>query len=410
VASEPIRLRIRQGSQIVTPLRFGRARFGPASADHPDIDDRGFAMNSRPFGWGTTDARGAMVGVTEGLTAQIAVLREDIGEDAKLFVTTQPDNLVELVFPPRGAPLPLGGTPTRVGDPHDVLTVRGIKDQAFRCGKIQVRLGSTTGPVLGEMECHIFAPKEVRCVAWLVTIRGIGPNLRLLPKAVRQPGDDLQIPFNQYVEEINKDFDQINAIFRPAGVIIHYQPERTRRFSIDRKRKAGNQLFKFPGKVNDKGTSTLEFDAVINEKFVDDAINLYFVHRALGFAAATFSPFQRSRSEGFGIVVSDSYKDFEDPAHVLAHEIGHFFLMDHPDEIESGPQQTRDSVRGDMWTLRNVDFSNQFHHRNPPHHRDLGYGNDVNGELLTLKDLRPDSTLGAGSHVGILRRSARRFP
>jgi hypothetical protein len=93
----------------------------------------------------------------------------------------------------------------------------------------------------------------------------------------------------------------------------------------------------------------------------------------------------------------------------LAHELGHFFEVQHPDEVFDATQSgQRRSVRADMWTLRNLDFSGTFRHRNPFHHKDLGYGSGSPGKLLTLKELKPDETLGAGSHVAQLRRSIRR--
>lgn len=400
MSTQPIPLHVRRGTQIVTPLRFVRMRSGELMSGEPDLDDRGFAMGSRPHAWGTTDARGAMIGITQGQTVRMAVLREDIGDDAPLFVTVEPKDLVKLESPLPGQPL--GGLPTPVGQPHDVIVIRGLKDVALRCGKIQVRFGSPSGPVLSEIECHIFALKEVRVIAWLVTILGIGPNLGLPPGTSDE----------KLIEEIANDFAKVNRIFEPAGIVFNFQSERTKRFSIDRTLPGKkNRPFKWPGKVNDKRDADWEeFSSVVNTKYVKGAINVYFVHRALGYTAAAIPP-SVPRKRGYGIVVSDAYKvRFDPPApeYVLAHELGHFLEMEHPDEVFDPTKKTqRRSIRADMWTLRNLDFSHFFEHRSPIHHRDLGYGPGSPGKLITLKDLKPDETLGAGSQVSQFRRRIR---
>lgn len=393
--------------QIVVPVRFARAVTGRVSAEDPDVDDRGFAMGTRSQqGWGTTDARGPMFGITEGQVVRIAVLREDIESDAPLFITTQPANLVELISPPEGQPL---GGPRPIGQEGDVFAVRGLKDVAFQCGKIQTRFGSPEGPVIGEIECHIFAQKLVRTVPWLVTIRGVPPTLGLPAGASDQAK----------VDEIVKDVEEINAIFRPTGIRFDIKPDVFGAFAIDRTLKAfGDHEFSRPGKVNDKEDELRkkgqwpvpEFSSVINTDFEKNAINLYFVHRALGFTAAAIRPIF-ARPFGFGVVVSDRYKarhEPPDPAFVIAHELGHYLDVEHADQVKDTSQAgSRRSIRADMWTLRELDFSGTVVHGTVTHHRDLGYGDAQAGKLIWLKDLTPDPTLGAGPHLAQMRRRVR---
>lgn len=402
-----IRFRVRKGRQVITPVRFARAQTGPVSAEDPDIDDRGFAMGSRSQqGWGTTDARGPMFGITEGDAVRFALLREDIAGDAPLFVTTEPANLVELVSPLPGQPL---GGPRPTGQAGDVIAVRGLKDVAFKCGKIQVRFGSPDGPVVGEIECHIFAQKLVRTVPWLVTIRGLPPRLGLAAGAADE----------EKIEQIVQDVEGINAILKPTGIRLDIKPDVFGTFAIDRTLKAfGNRPFIREGKVNDRQDELVkkgqwpapEFSSVVNTEFEKNAVNLYFVRRALGFTAATFDP-GVTRPFGFGIVVTDGYKSRDeppDPSFVLAHEVAHYFAIEHTDEIfDFSVSGSRRSIRADMWTQRELDFSHTFDHESLPHHRDLGYGDGVSGKNIWLKDLRPDATLGAGSHVAQMRRRVR---
>jgi len=402
-----VRLHVRKGSQIVVPLRFARAVIGRVSADDADPDDRGFAVGERSQqSWGKTDARGPMVGITEGQLVRVALLREDIGPDAPLFITTDPPKLVELVSPAPGQPL---GGPRPVGQEGDVIAIRGLKDVAFKCGKIQARFGSPEGPVLGELECHIYAQKLVRTVPWLVTIRGVPPRLGLPPGASDQ----------EKIDEIVKDVEEINSIYRPTGIRFDIKPGHFGRFEINKTlKKFGDRQFSRPGKVNDKEDELQkkgqwpipEFSSVLNTDFERNAVNLYFVHRALGFAAAAVDQ-TTARPFGFGIIVADRYKARHvppDPAFILAHELGHYLEVEHADQVADPTKAgSRRSVRADMWTLRELDFSGTVVHKTLPHHRDVGYGDGQAGKLIWLKDLRPDGTLAAGSHVAQMRRRVR---
>jgi hypothetical protein len=249
----------------------------------------------------------------------------------------------------------------------------------------------------------------VRTVPWLVTIRGVPPTLSLPAGASDQAK----------VDEIVKDFEEINAIFRPSGIRFDVKADFFGTFAIDRTLKTfGDREFSRPGKVNDKEDElgkqgkhpVPEFSSVINTEFEKNAVNLYFVHRSLGFTAAAFDP-GIPRPFGFGIVVSDRYKARHappDPAFVLAHELGHYVDIGHADQVldfsKSGSVR---SIRADMWTLRELDFSGTVVHETVRHHRDLGYGDGQAGKLIWLKDLTPDPTLGAGPHVSQMRRRVR---
>ena len=61
-----VRVNIVGTKQVISPVRFKqRAATGRPQDNVPELDDRGFNMGRRPSGWGSTDARGAMVGVRE---------------------------------------------------------------------------------------------------------------------------------------------------------------------------------------------------------------------------------------------------------------------------------------------------------------------------------------------------------
>jgi hypothetical protein len=172
-----IRIRVRNKLQIITPIRFARVGTGGAVTDTaPDVDDRGFAMATRPSGWGTTDARGAMIGITAGQTVEMKILREDLDPEAPLFVTATPEDLLKVVAPAPGRPLrAAGGLPS-----FDEFQIRGLKDEAFRCGKVQVRLGRGRSCTGGTGVSHLHG-KTAPCARPLRDDPGCSPYPRVRP-------------------------------------------------------------------------------------------------------------------------------------------------------------------------------------------------------------------------------------
>jgi hypothetical protein len=364
-----IKVHVRKNSQIITPIRFGRVGTGFPTAEEPDVDDRGFSMGRRPFAWGTTDTRGAVIGITAGQNVRIKILREDLDPTAPLFVTVTPPDLVQVVAPALGRPL--------VG--FDEFEIRGVKDEAFRAAKIQVRLGSDKGSVLGELECHIFTRKTLRVVPHFVTIRGVAPSLGL-------PGAQ----FSTLLDSLVNAFDEVNAFYRPVGIEFNLQVGRVRQHAVDRVSGAFNAarpLFKKAGKVTMHGSEFTEFSTVVNLDPARDAINVYFVRFMTIALGATFSN-RTSRAEGgFGMVVRDTSRVFG-LSKVLAHELCHY--LDIPQHPDQGGVEGDTLVLGDMWTLRRLMKANIGMPQNPPHHADVGYGPRVSGVFITLKDFSQD--------------------
>jgi hypothetical protein len=141
-----------------------------------------------------------------------------------------------------------------------------------------------------------------------------------------------------------------------------------------------------------KGTDFAEWSTVVNLRPMAEVINIYFVHRGLGFFGAILDN-TNPRPVGYGIVVVDRSRNFG-MSHVLAHELCHYLsVTGHPDRDSQGRSRRRD-----MWTLRRLMFATMplinavdaLGQPNPPHHHDVGYGARVNGSFLTLKDFRHD--------------------
>jgi hypothetical protein len=352
-----VKVKVRNNKQIIVPLRFGRAVTGATVVDAPDVDDRGFAMGNRPGTWGSTTARGAMVGITAGDTVRIQVRREDIDGQAKLFVTSSDPNIVAVVSP-TGA-LAVDG----------IFSIKGLVDVISKPVKIQVHMNSATGPVLAEMEPHIFQLRQLRVVAHMVTINGTPPA--------------------RTVASLTQLFNDVNEIWRAAGIEFLFNPAEVHNDSING--------FTTAGTVTTHLSATpptfVEFSRVINLTPDAHAINVYFVQSANEFTGLTFDH-DEPRPSGFGVCLRDNRGD----AHALAHEIGHFLDLD----IHAGEDTAGHHVRDDVFSERRMmfDFA-PLRSAQPAFRNDVGYGNLVPGDMIDLKDFAIDASDGA---IAITRR------
>lgn len=361
-----VRVKVRNNRQIIVPIRFARAVTGPPVVDASEVDDRGFAMGVRPGTWGTTDTRGAMVSVAEGDTIRVKVLREDLDDSAPLFVTSTNASAADIVG--SAGPLPADG----------VFRLSGVKDSKNVPVKIQVRLGSITGTVLGEMEPHIFQLRQLRVRAHLVTINGTG--------TVRTAASLVPV------------FNAVNVIWRPAGIEFLYVEAETRNGSITGFTTAGTVT------TNLGAGQFAEFSRVLNLRDPPNdpgpdpnAVNVYFVQSSsdpasnwTGLTLDRDSP----RPGGFGVVLLDRGN-----AHELAHELGHFLDLD----LHAGESAAGTHIRDDVFSERRMmfDFS-PLDATQPAHRHDVGYSNLIPGELIDVKDFNADATDGS------LARSRRR--
>jgi hypothetical protein len=353
-----IRVKVRNNRQIIVPVRFARAVSGGPVVDAPDLDDRGFAMGTRPGTWGRSDTRGPMVGVTEGDTVRVRVVREDVDGTAPLFVTSTDPSVADISG---GSALPA----------DDVFSLKGVKDTKNSAVKIQVHLGAVGGPVLGELEPHIFQLRQIRVRAHLVTINGAA--------TVRTAAGLVPL------------FDAVNVIWRAAGIEFLYDQTQTRSGSITGFATAGTVT------TNLGAGQFGEFSKVLNLKSSPgdpapdaNAVNVYFVQSssdpASNWTGLTLDR-ESPRPGGFGVVLLDRGN-----AHELAHELGHFLDLDlHAGERSAG-KHFRDDVQSERRLM--FDFS-PLDSGQPAHRHDVTYGNLVPGELIDLKDFGSDPTDGS---------------
>jgi len=343
-----IRVKVRNNRQIIVPIRFARAVTGGVVIDAPDVDDRGFVMGNRPGTWGSTDTRGSMATMTEGDTVRVKVLREDIDDSAPLFVTSSDIGVVSVP----GAAGPLGA--------DGVFSIHGIVDAIRRNVKVQVRLGSASGPVLGELEPHIFRLHRVRVVAHLVTINGT-------PTARNAAG-------------LTPLFNAANDIWRAAGIEYTFREAETRTES--------HVGFAVAGQVGPDSTPPAPTDESARVTLANsdpNAINIYFVNSAVTFRGLT-SDRDFPANLGRGVILVDV-----GDANDLAHELGHFLDLD----THTGDDINNNHIRDDVATKRHLMYNFNPYLANPAHQADVGYGARVRGALIAVKDFAFDPTDGS---------------
>lgn len=371
-----IRFSVTDEHQIIVPLAFLRGRGDTVPhRDAPELDDRGFLRGRNQSGLGTTDARGPMVGLMLNSTVRIRVSREDIDDTAPIFIAATDDSKIEVVEPAGGGPLPADG----------VFQVKG-KDARGAAGKIQARLGSAEGPVLAELEPHIFGRLRVPIQPHLVTINSASAT-----------GTAPAIPIDRMIR-------RIRAIWWPCGIDIVYDTA-TRPVVNDTIQLTRVDLCEPPGadhwaeikRVLGMQRSRLSLPAGTN----DPAINWYIVRDfrqttpgriwwGWGISRPTAN---RIGSADTGIITATSPlanpRGDEMVAKMIAHEIGHFFTLKHA-QNRNYDHPALDTYARRMLMYPNVDISpfagGAATLGNGLRVNDVGYGNREAGCLLTLKD------------------------
>lgn len=368
-----IKVKVRHDRQIICPLRFTRAVNGPPVIDAPDVDDRGFAMGARPGTWGNSPARGAMVSIAEGDTVRVKLLREDIDATAPLFLTTTDAACATVAAPVGGGPLPADG----------IFQIHGVRDWASRPVSIQVRLGNVAGPIIGEIEPHIFQMRRLRVFAHLVTINGTATA--------------------RTAASLVPSFQTINTIWRPLGIEFTYDPAQTRG-EVNNGFQVAGQMTTSMGTGTAGHTNTAqdwrEFSTIINTRPVANHINLYFVQAANEVFGLTFDN-QVARPNGYGIVCADNATD-----NSIAHEIVHF--LDNPNHAQD--RVAPGAAHQDMWARRRIMWSpSPFTATGIAHRDNLGYGANIRGAFLTVKNLPATTDHTDGETERARRRSLNPF-
>jgi hypothetical protein len=311
--------------QIIVPVRFDRAVRGAPVLDAPDVDDRGFVLKT-PGGLNVTNARGAMFGITVGDTVRVKVVRDDLDATAPLFVTVAPSGNPQLriVAPAGGGPLP----------PDGVFSIEAIADNTTP-QKIHVRLGSATGPIVGEADPHTFS---------LLTLN-ITPHIWKLHASAGAPGAGTEPTVNGNPINLTTLFDIARTVWRPMGIGFNVNPERH------------DELFGAPvdNTVTRDNAAPLGSDAdLVDHNFAANTCNIHFIRFTPGYLGIGVRRellglvgFKRPgiivgvegfrRGDGTFQNRSSAGAQLEQEiGNDLAHEIGHFLTLPHSDNQNSG--------------------------------------------------------------------------
>ncbi len=361
----------------IVPIQAKRAVDGEPDPDHPDVDDRGTP----------TPEFAAAVSVTQGKTVTVRLTRKKLDAAAPLAVASADPGVFTIADPASGV---LPGT-----ENMDVKITGVDGGTDFRAAKLEVKAGGADSRVvIFRLHVIVFQEVEVDVTPHRITIdsssaRGTAP-----------------------VADIPKIMEKVQAIWGHYGIRVVPQPIRDRTI----------RLSTVNGVKSDPFDGTGEVSTLLETDHVPRTINAYFVPQILGSspgfttlglgisrATATSTGIKRP-----GIILADGpasvarkYVMFW--ANDLAHEIGHFFTLEH---VEN---QQRPNEREDSWSRRMLmHVFNEM--RNPapfpsgsfkfrPRFADAGYGLGQNtgrrGCMVTLKDL---TTLNFDGEVATSRR------
>ncbi|MBL7977074.1 MAG: hypothetical protein JNN12_01950 [Bacteroidetes Order II. Incertae sedis bacterium] len=346
----------------IVPVRFERATTGNPSARRPDIDDRGYVATN-PSG-----IHGPVVGVLKDEEVEIRLRRENISNDAPLFITTEDTAVIRIVRP----------TGQLSGSSTHIVRIRGLDGGNPQGARVKVRFGSAIGPIIHELGVWVWDPVTVNVTPHLVTITS----------TTNTTGVGSVIDFPAVMR-------MVNDIWKPAGIVFNFPNtlSAAHRMTVN---------------LATAGTvaTTADFNQIIQTRWVRNTINVYCVSRFnisgasglefLGFGFST-NAYASNGINRPSIFLADSSpsisRDLMYWANDLAHEIGHFLALWHPENVQAP------NARADTWSRRNLMHNyNSMFGTSPATGQnytaridDVGYGmfngSARRGCMLCLKDL-----------------------
>jgi hypothetical protein len=360
--------------QVLQPVSFKRAVTGLPVIDAPDIDDRGsVSPDFYP-----------VVGITQGDIVKVKIKREALenSSNAKLFLTSS-DTAVMKVESPASGPIPAGD--------EVEIKIKGVSGGATatpKKAKLEVRYGAASGTILNKLDCWVFQEAQIRLAPHLVTIRGTVPAC-----------------------DVDAVMALVRAIWRPCGV--SFAVDATRNDSITSFANAGVVMNPW---VDPNAFSGSELDRLLSTNRANNKVNIYFVNQ-IGTSGGTLGyGFSRAAHANYGIANPGIVLAATTPgggttrddyywANDLAHEIGHFLRLWHPNQQEP-PDEREDSWSRRMLMhnynkMRDTTWPRVFaagppvrNYANRASFNDLGYGAQLRGGFITMKDLSQISTDG----------------
>jgi hypothetical protein len=351
-------------TQRVCMIRFRRQADGEPAFGFPDVDNRG---SFRKYTDGNFD-RGPVVPVMQSDDIYIKVLRERIDTTAPLFATSSDEKIMTV------------NNKNQLPDNYSMtLTLTGIGGGSGTLPKkasLRIHYGSPTGVVIGELGVWVFSKMNVNLTPHRVNISNAAGT-----SAAAQV-------------DIGAVIGLTRAFWRPYGIDLNVAPVVNTPYVAAT---AGQVVW-------------AEHDALLGTLNTPSSINAYFVSQTdpnwlgWGFSRAFINDPTNGRTNP-GIILADRDGGFDRHldthylANDLAHEIGHFFGLQHIDNrTPDGTAANANNFRDDSWARRCLmhNFNASSFTATPPPGSppDVGYGTNSalgnrgnRGGLITLKDL-----------------------
>ncbi len=353
-------------TQRVVPITWRRAVTGDPDMDAPDIDHRGFAA---PY-------PGSVTGVQAGRTVRVTMIRRRVDTTANLFVTSSDTAVLRIVEPADGR-VP----PEVLPDIH----FQGVDGGANkREARIEIRLDSATGPVIGVLFVWVFRPLDVDLTPHMITVAGPGGAAPVAP-----------------IANLNAIMTLVRAVWIHSGVTFSVGAAQAKTISLATSGIVSDNPF--PGEIRTLLANNWP-DGTPN--WVPNTINAYFVPQigtggTLGYGFSRSSFAARGLANP-GILLGDrtaggGRNGVIHWANDLAHEVGHFFTLWHPEQVQP-PVELEDTwsrqrlmhnfngMRGpNPWPAFTGNPPVAFQFR--PRFSDAGYGAGRRGCFVCYKDL-----------------------
>lgn len=379
-----IKLAVKNTCRIV-PVRFERASNNEPNTQFPDIDDRGFCGNLDSIDGQTNKEQisSAAMTLNAGQPATIKLVRESISPTAPLFVTSSNDAIVSVVSSSEDAKCAEG--------PVSFINLKAsqLEDGLPKSCDIEVRFSSSDGPVIQRLHVCVLPSLIVNIQPYLVRIDGqngaTGKALKL---------------------DVEKCAAIASAIWLNAGIELSVaKPILLNANLLQANKIACN---KHLNEMND----------VLMLRWEPERINVYFVEEIEGALSytinaqefkyahlkhpAVFFGLHTQRSTTADSMPTSRADDMHLCGNDLAHELGHFFSLQHPSTTNQDQEAQSEPIDAprDTWSMRSLMYAENPISRQAPgsaqwqDFNNFGYGikgekQAYRGALLPIKSLRP---------------------
>jgi hypothetical protein len=303
------------------------------------------------------DVHGPVVGLTAETDVRVKLKRVRLEAAAEIYLVSKDDTTVTISAPVGGGPVPADG----------IFTLHGVSGgTGNKFAVVEVRLGSTTGPLMMEFGVRVFQQIRVTVRPHLVTINGTACTTTQA--------------------DLNRQEIEVNAIWRPCGVRFNFGTATGHAVTRTGFFNAGEITY------NDTGAAVgavpanywTEFWDVRGQDRAANTLNLYYVHEFTNVGAAAGHQHDLNAmtwdrdldATRHGVIMKDGANGND-----LAHEFGHFLSLPHSDESTPGNHS-----REDMWCCRQLMFSFRPFAAAFNYREELGYGHRQRGALITLRN------------------------